>query len=391
MIQVDGSQRSGSGTIVRLAAVLAAAHGRPVHVFNARARRAKPGLRAQHLATLRAIAELCDGALEGAAEDSREFILKPGRSLRGGCFAWDIGTAGSATMLALGVLPIGCLAPSPLTARITGGVFQDFAPSPFHLQHVLFPLLGKMGIDAELEIVRPGYVPSGGGQIELRTHPARLPLRPIYLVDPGAVRQVTGVALASRLAERHVADRMASACEARLHAAGLQPTIERQYDERATHAGASLAVWAKTSTDCRLGADRAGAPRRTSETIGHHVASALLADIRSGATVDRHLADQLVVFAALAPGTSAWIVPRWTEHLDTNLWLAERFGAVMRRTGRLVEISGASVLHEEARMIASRRTPPCSSQNRESPPGRPARSGLHEAGTVIGSLGEREP
>ena len=348
MIQVDGSQRSGSGTIVRLAAVLAAAHGRPVRVFNARARRAKPGLRAQHLSTLRAIAELCDGALEGATENSREFILEPGRSLRGGHFAWDIGTAGSATMLALGVLPIACLAPSPLTARITGGVFQDFAPSPFHLQHVLFPLLAKMGIDAELEVVRPGYVPAGGGEIELRTNPGRLPLRPICLVEPGTVEEVAGVALASRLAERHVADRMASACEERLRSARLGATIDRKYDESAAHAGASLAAWVKTSTDCRLGADRAGAPRRASEAIGRHVASALLADIRSGATVDRHLADQLVVFAALARGTSAWIVPRWTEHLDTNLWLAERFGAVIRCVDRLVEIGGASVLRKDA-------------------------------------------
>jgi RNA 3'-terminal phosphate cyclase (ATP) len=345
VVHVDGSQRSGSGTIVRLATVLAAANGRAVHVFNARARRPKPGLRPQHLKTLCALAEVCGGTLEGASVGSSEFVLTPGR-LRGGHFEWDIGTAGSSTMLALGILPVACLAPSPITARIKGGVFQDFAPSPFHLQHVLAATLRGMGVEAEVEVVRPGYVPKGGGEIELRTRPGRLPLAPLNLVEPGAVRQVSGIALASRLAERRVADRMAEACAAALAAAGLRASIERRYDETASHAGASLAVWATTSTGCRLGADRAGAMRRSSEAIGRHVAAALLADLESGATVDRHLADQLVVFAALAAGTSAWIAPQWTEHLDANLWLAECFGAGVRRDGLRVEISGAAASRE---------------------------------------------
>ena len=339
MVHIDGSQRSGSGTIVRFATVLAVAHGRPVHVFNARVRRPKPGLRPQHLTTVRALAEVCDGTVTGAAVDSREFVLTPGR-LRGGRFEWDIGTAGSATMLALGILPVACLAPSALTARITGGVFQDFAPSPCHLQHVLLPLLRRMGIEAELEVIRPGYLPSGGGEIELRTRPVRGPLTAIHLGEPGIPRDVAGIALASRLAERRVADRMAETCETVLASSGVGSRIERRYDETASHAGAALAIWATTSTGCRLGADRAGAPRRTSETIGRSVAEALLADLATGATVDRHLADQLVLFAALAKGPSEWLVPQWTEHVESNLWLAERFGAAVRRGGHRVEIGG---------------------------------------------------
>jgi RNA 3'-terminal phosphate cyclase (ATP) len=48
-----------------------------------------------------------------------------------------------------------------------------------------------------------------------------------------------------------------------------------------------------------------------------------MADLDSGASVDRYLADQLVVFAALAAGESLYSVPRVSEHLETNLWLAE--------------------------------------------------------------------
>jgi len=154
------------------------------------------------------------------------------------------------------------------------------------------------------------------------------------------VEAVAGIALSSHLAERNVSERMARTCEGRLVAAGLRCAIERVDDERAPQAGASLCVWAESSTRCRFGADRAGARRRSSEAIGRFVAKRFLADIVGGGTVDRHLADQLVVFAALARGTSRWVPARWTEHLASNLWLAERFGAAVQRVGRSVEVQG---------------------------------------------------
>ena len=99
-------------------------------------------------------------------------------------------------------------------------------------------------------------------------------------------------------------------------------------------------MWAQTSTGCLLGADRAGAPRRTSEAIGHFVANSLLADLAAGGTVDRHAADQLVLFGALAAGVSRYVTPALTDHLETNLWLAEQFGARVRCEHRRVELDG---------------------------------------------------
>ena len=342
-IFVDGSLHAGSGTIVRFSVALAALLGRPLHLVNARARREKPGLRPQHVAAVRACAELCDGAAEGLSVGAREFRFAPGGAIRAGSFAWDIGTAGSCTMLALGILPLACFAPGPITARITGGVFQDFAPSPHHMQFVLAPLLARMGAQVEIDVIRAGYVPKGSGVIELRVRPARRGLAALRLDDPGSVREVRGIAFSSHLAERGVSERMARACETRLCAAGLACAIERVCDAEALHPGASLAVWATTSTDCHFGADRAGAPRRSSEAIGRFVAEQLLADLASGATVDRHLSDQLVSFTALAKGASSWRTPLATEHLRTNLALAERFGAKARLRGDEVEVQGLGV------------------------------------------------
>lgn len=340
MLHVDGAAHSGSGTLVRFAVAFSAATGRPVTLSNARARRPKPGLRPQHVAAVRACAQLCEGRVAGAEVGSRELRFEPGARIRGGGFDWDIGTAGSTTMLALGVLPVACLAAGPLRARIRGGVFQDFAPSPHHMAQVLAPTLGRMGVRVRLRVLRAGYVPRGAGEIELCVEPAPRALTALSLEEAGEVSRVAGIAFASHLAGRRVAERMARTCEAELSRAALTAEIERVEDSAASQPGAGLAVWAETTTGCRLGADRAGARGRSSESIGRRVARQLLADLASGASTDRHLADQLAVFAALASGETRYRAPRETQHLSSNLWLAEQFGAGVRSEKGRIRVRG---------------------------------------------------
>ncbi len=341
MVEIDGAQRSGSGTIVRTAASLVALLGQDLRITNVRARREEPGLRPQHLRALEAVAELCAARLEGARVGAREFTLRPSSPPRGGRYAWDIGSAGSTTLLALTVLPVAAFAPQPSVFRIEGGLFQDFAPSAFHLQHVVLPVLQRMGLRAEVEVLRPGYVPRGGGILEVRVKPVEGALRPLALGEQGQVVRTWGVALSSHLQARQVSERMARRCAEKLAQAGLRAEIEVVYDRTALQPGAALAAFVETSTGCRLGADRAGAPGRPSEAIADEVARMLLTDLHSGATVDRHLADQLVVYAALAEGTSEFLIPEVTDHVDTNLWLVqELLGAAVFLEDRRVRIRG---------------------------------------------------
>jgi len=339
-IWLDGSQHSGSGTLVRFGVALAAVLGRRLRITRARARRRQPGLRAQHVAAVRACAELCGGSARGAEVGSQEIAFAPGARIHGGHYRFEIGTAGSATMLALAVLPVACHADGPVVATIRGGTFQDFAPSAHHLEHVLLPTLAAMGIEALLELRLPGYPPGAVGELLLRVQPAHAALAPLVRCEPGRVEAVEGIALASHLAERRVAARMADACRAALAARGLTARIRCVEDEAALRPGASLAVWATTTAGARLGADRAGARGRSSEAIGRFVARTLLEDLDSGAATDRHLADQVVVFAALAAGTSRFSVPSVTEHIESHVWLVGRFGARARCDGRTVEVEG---------------------------------------------------
>ncbi len=326
MVEIDGSRYSGSGTIVRQAIVLAALTGQPVHITNARAHRAKPGLQPQHVRVVEAIRELVDGSTEGGSRGSQEVKFSP-RQMRGDAahYLWDIGSAGSTTLLALAALPVLAFTPKPAEAELRGGIFQDFAPSFYHLQRVMLPLLCRMGMQAELEMCRPGYVPTGGGILRLSTKPKQGCLRPLIHDRMGGLECLSGIALASHLESRGVARRMSEAASGALKAEGHQANIEIREETEALQRGAALALFANLAEGWRLGADCAGAPGRPAEVIGKRVASLLLSDLRSGATLDHFAADQIITFAALAEGESRFRIPKLTDHIQSNAWLANEF------------------------------------------------------------------
>jgi RNA 3'-terminal phosphate cyclase (ATP) len=341
-VEIDGSRYSGSGTIVRQAVALAALTGQPVHIVNARIRRLKPGLQPQHIRVVEAIRELAEGTTEGVARGSQELIFRPG-NVRGGAsrYLWDIGSAGSTTLLALAALPVLAFASRPVEAELRGGIFQDFAPSFYHLRHAMLPVLQRMGIQAEIEMQRPGYVPRGGGILRVTTSPVEGCLRSIIHERPGQLESITGIALASHLQERRVARRMAEAAQTVLAAEGYRAEIDIREDTEAVQAGAALALFANLPGGWRLGADWAGAKGRPAETIGERVSAQLLQDLRSGATLDHFAADQIITFAALADGESRFRIPAMTEHIESNAWLVREFlGARVEVEGQILSVHG---------------------------------------------------
>jgi len=345
VIHIDGAQKSGSGTIVRFAVGLSALLGEELHLTNIRAKREKPGLRPQHLKAVEALAQICQGTLDGAEIGAREIRFRPRGEVKSGRYEWDIGTAGSTTLLAMTLLPAACFAPAAISFRISGGLFQDFAPSAYHMQFVLSPTLARMGINAGISIIRPGYVPRGGGIIEVEVKPVRGKIKPIRLTNRGDVTQIEGISLSSHLAQRRVSERMAGKCNEVLGSKGYRAQIEVIRDTQAIQRGAALVIYAKTSSGCIIGADRAGEPRRTAEDIGRYVARNLMEDLATEATVDRYLADQLIFYAALADGVSEYRIPRLTEHVEANLWLVETMlGAKTEVNQNLVKIQGIGFL-----------------------------------------------
>jgi RNA 3'-terminal phosphate cyclase (ATP) len=343
MLDIDGAAHSGSGMIVRQAVAYAAVTGTPVHLRHVRALRPNPGLRPQHLCAVEAVRAMVGGTVDGATVGSREFTFHPAGQVPQGRYQFDVGTAGSAAALSLALLPVAATACGPVTLDLTGGLFQDRAPSALHLQHVLAPLLARMGLAVTVTLLRPGYAPTGGGHLRLRVHRQR-PLTALTADQPGRVRSIWGISLASHLRARHVSRRMAEAARAVLAQAGFDASIEERDDTAARQPGAGLALFADLADGYRLGADHAGARGRAAEAIGSTAAKQLLEDLRTGAALDRHAGDQVLPFVALAHGQSRALLAALTDHVHTGVWLTGLFDlAAARLDGRLLVVDGGRV------------------------------------------------
>ena len=323
VLEIDGSQRSGSGTILRLSVALSAITGRPLHMINIRAKRSNPGLRPQHLEAVLTAARLCGARVEGAHVGSMEIRFEPG-PIRGGSVRARIGTAGSIPMLIMTVLPICLFAQSRVRVFIErGGTDVRHAPTINYMRYVFLPVLARMGVRAEIRVLRYGYYPKGMGAAELIVEPVE-ELKPLVLEDFGAVRAIRGVSVCTFLEERKVADRQAKAARKVLAKEGFDADIEVIYDRsNPVQKGSSIVLWAETDTGVRVGADAIGELGKPAEAVGREAAEGLLAELRARATADIHMADMLVPYVALAEGRSAYLARELTDHLDTNIWLAE--------------------------------------------------------------------
>lgn len=345
MIEVDGSQKSGSGTILRLSVALSAILGEPLHICNVRQNRPKPGLKPQHLEAVLTAAKLCEAKVEGARLDSRELWFEPSK-VKGGRIEVEIGTAGSIPMLLMTAMPICLFAKDAVSLHVSkGGTDVSHSPTINYIQHVFLSALRCMGVEAALTIHKYGYYPKGNGELTLEIKPCKL-LKPLSLENYGNAEAVKGISVCTFLAERRVAERQAKAAKDYLKQKGLSANITIVNDmSNPMQKGSSLTLWAETNTGVVLGADAIGELKKTSETVGIEAAEKLCAEISAKPTVDVHLADMLVPYAALAQGKSVFLVRSLSEHLQTNIWLAEEILGVrfdVSTVGRLHRIERIS-------------------------------------------------
>jgi len=324
VIEIDGSQKSGSGTILRLSVALAAILGQTLHIYNIRQNRPQPGLRPQHLEAVLTATRLCDAELKGADFNSRELWFKP-KKVKGGTVEAEIGTAGSIPMLLLTVLPICIFAENPVHLRVSkGGTDVQHSPTINYIRHVLLPTLKRMGTNVTLTVGKYGYYPKGMGEVAITVEPSKC-LKPLRLENFGKLQTIKGVSVCTFLADRKVAERQAKAANDYLKEKGCMADIQILNDQsNPMQKGSSLVLWAETDTSIILGADAIGELRKTSETVGREAAEKLYMELSAKPTVDAHLADMLIPYVALAQGRSTYLTRTISEHLETNIWLAEK-------------------------------------------------------------------
>ncbi len=321
MLEIDGSRGEGGGQLLRMAVALSAIRATPIRVVHIRAGRPNPGLAPQHVAAIRAVAQLCDGRVEGLRVGSAEIEFRPG-PITSGIFSVEVGTAGSVALVFQACLAVAAAAPGTVRLRVSGGTDVPWSPPVDYLARVFLPLLRQIGGRVALEVLRRGYYPRGGGIVEAVVEPTPT-WRAVQVKAGPRLSKVRGIAHVSNLAD-DIPKRMKHAASRRLHGLPDVKIEERVYrNDEALGQGGALVLWAEGETI--LGSASLAERGKPSERVGEEAASHLRSELESGASLDVHAADQLLTYLAQAHTPSEFFVREVSGHLRTMMSLLPEF------------------------------------------------------------------
>jgi len=344
LIEIDGSYGEGGGQILRTSLALSAILRKPFTIHHIRSKRKNPGLQAQHLEAVAALARISEAETEGVMFGSQKITFLP-KKLLAGDYQFEVRTAGSVTLLLQAIFLPLCLAQGTSRLTLVGGTHVPWSP-PFHyFSQVLLPMLKSMGVSADPMIEKWGFYPKGGGEIRLKINPVH-ELKPISLIDRGSLKKIRGLSAVSNL-PRHVADRQKERVLKRIQRElKIDPEITIQYDAPSNGQGSFLFLSAEYEKTV-AGFSSLGARGKPAEKVADEAVDDLKDYIESEGCIDSHLADQLIPSMALAKGNPSFTTTRITEHLLTNLWVVKHFLEVkVQRSGEIGESGRVEFLNK---------------------------------------------
>ena len=324
MVEIDGQYGEGGGQIVRTSLALSSILKEPVHITNIRANRKKPGLKPQHVTCVKALAAITDAEVKGGELDSTDLIFEP-KMHRSGEFSFNVAdvksSAGSVTLILQALLPPLLFGPEKSQVSIRGGTHVEWSPPAHYIMNVFLPTLHKMGANVKLSLNRFGWYPKGKGSVTLVVEPLH-ELHPIQCKDRRDLKSLQGLSVSSKL-PMGVAKRLRRKADSLLREAGYDALI-KMFDTPASCTGAGLLLWAEFE-ESWAGFSALGRRGRPAETVAEDAVQQFFDFMKTGAAVDEHLADQLIIYLALAQGVSSFTTSRITQHLLTCAWVVEQF------------------------------------------------------------------
>ncbi|KAI8419736.1 hypothetical protein MSG28_008418 [Choristoneura fumiferana] len=324
---IDGSLLEGGGQILRISISLSAILGIPVRISKIRAGRSKPGLAAQHCKGIHLVGEMCQAKIKGAEIGSTEVEFAP-KKIRGGHYLADPHTAGSISLLLQVALPCALMADGPVTLDLRGGTNAEMAPQIDYMDKVFRHALKKFGGDFNMTIHRRGYFPKGGGQVTVDVEPVKK-LSGVTLTDPGSIVRIQGSSFVAGVLPINMAHKMAEGAKRALSAVGEAAiTCYKEDSSKAIGNCNGMLVTCELSSGCVLGADGLGKRGAEPGQLGAAAGDQLRGLLQTGACLDLHSQDQVIIFMALAEGKSSVTVGEITMHTKTAIHIAELLAKV---------------------------------------------------------------
>lgn len=353
LVEIDGRTLEGGGQLLRISLCTSALTGTPVRIKHVRGNRpGGGGLRPQHLACVRWLAHACNAHVEGAEKSSKILTFVPGevnglspafikrRAENGSQFyesRIDIETMGATALALQAILPFILFTeyPTRLPVRLTltGGTNVSSSPSSEYVAHVLLPMLRSIGLpEMKMELVKRGMSHSGTsmGEVVVEIPPREQAVLPAFQLwpqqpasQPRKPTQLEAFIIAPT--ESHDAFRTAlRSSVTRFFSSSGKPPVETAgtdlprpgrltiTTEDSHHPKRFYCIVVATvpfdSTSARsykLARDwlfdrKGSSASKVVREMAERVVGALTKEWQSGACVDEHMRDQVVIFQALA-------------------------------------------------------------------------------------------
>lgn len=317
-VLIDGSKGEGGGQILRTSLTLSCITGKALRIENIRAARRNPGLARQHLVCVRAACEISKGRCRGDALRSQTLDFEPG-PVRSGDYHFDIGSAGSASLVAQTVLPALFGASEPSRVTVTGGTHNSWAPPYDFLNETFLPAISAAGFTAGCKLIKHGFYPAGGGKMTFRIEPGGHPPESIELCASKDEFRIHARIYTARL-PGHIASRQAKL----LLGSGLN-IADVEHIEAKDSEGPGNCIMIRLLGIGRTAVFTAfGEKGKPSKKVVGEAVSQAKSFLASGAAVDRYLADQLLIYMALSEA-GAFTTSELSKHLLTNIEVIKQF------------------------------------------------------------------
>jgi RNA 3'-terminal phosphate cyclase (ATP) len=272
----------------------------------------------QHLASVKAATAVSGATVEGDALGSTALQFVPG-AIKAGTYEFSIGTAGSSTLVLQTVVPALLYAPGQSVVHVSGGTHNSKAPPAEFLQRAYGRALSDMGAQVDFRLERAGFYPAGGGAVRATIHPLQ-GWRKLSLEARGERREAYAESLVAAV-PAGVASRELDCVAKAMGWADDQLRFQPLPNDWGPGNALLITLDHEHVTEVFVAF---GEKARRAEEVARDVVAQARRYIASGAAVSEHLADQLLVPAALAGGGS-FTMDVVSQHTLTNAEVIQRF------------------------------------------------------------------
>eukprot|EP00825_Cyclidium_porcatum_P001754 TRINITY_DN10807_c0_g1_i2.p1 TRINITY_DN10807_c0_g1~~TRINITY_DN10807_c0_g1_i2.p1 ORF type:complete len:315 (+),score=49.47 TRINITY_DN10807_c0_g1_i2:371-1315(+) len=280
--------------------------------------------------------EVAHSEVQGVKMGSQDISYIPQKKVLGGNYKGGSKTASSITLMIQSLLPTLLFGQVPSKLNISGGTDVNKSPPSQSIKRIFQTLLSMMNIKFQFNIIKPGYYPMGGGEVELLVEPIKQFITPITLIKNTGI---TSIYIEFLLTHDKVnikdearsiikdAKQIIKVCYPNINVENLKADVETRV------------VLSKKFKNCygiimhgygeNMFVDASYFPddeNLTIEQCAEYCSQNFVDNIKAGGCLDIHHQDQLLLYMALAKGKSQIRVgAAISDHTQAVIYILQKF------------------------------------------------------------------